>query len=187
MTLNFRFCRQQDDEQAVVDFLFSVKEDLALADRTAAAKVVSLAFDRGGIFAGYDQGGIKAMLGYFLGEPDRDFANKEVIFMYVAAIARPYRLTRAFHKGLTQALRDFQAMGCRGIRLQARKADPYTNKLYGRFAQLIAEGKSPRGDAVMTYGGRIEDALYYLERGRRKRPFAAAMNPTPHHFQLEVA
>lgn len=166
--LQFRFCHRPLDEQATVDFLDTQKDALYLPDKTAVSQVVDLVFNKGGVFAGFDkQRQMQAVLGFFFGEPKQGYRNKEILYMYVAAMAETYRLTRAFHVGLTQVLREFQQMGLQEIRLQAAEGDRYTNKLYGRFAQPIGSEKSLRGKVAITYGGTIADALTYLERGKR--------------------
>ena len=58
-------------------------------------------------------------------------------------------------------------MGKREIRLQAEAANPYTNKLYGRFASFMYASKTLRGVPVNTYGGPIDTALNHLDLRRR--------------------
>jgi hypothetical protein len=128
---------------------------------------VQLCFAHGGVIAAYDGSLLVAMLGYFYGEPQCDYVNNDTAFMYVAGIREPYRLTRVFYKGLIFSLQHFQQAGAKAIKLQAEAANPYTNRLYGRFALPIAHSKSLRGKEVVTYGGSIEDALGYLLRGKR--------------------
>ena len=147
-------------------------DDLCLSNREAAQKIVELCFEKGGVFGVYDEDLLCGMAGFFCGEPDQDFRNKEIAFLYVAGILPQYRLSRVFLRGLVFALRSFAAMGLREIRLQARATDPYTNKLYGRFAHKVAEGKSLRGDPVITYGGTIEDGLARLQWRRPLRQSA---------------
>lgn len=162
--LKYRFCYPQIDRTQVVDFLVSQKEELYLQDDSAVTQVIDLAFAKGGVFAGFDQHKtMQSMMGFFFGDPTRAFEEKDVAFMYVAAIAPNYRLTRAFHVGLKQVLQSFSEMGLSKIRMQAQATDKYVNKLYGRFARPISEGFSLRGQPVITYGGSIEDALAYFE------------------------
>ncbi|MCA9996529.1 MAG: hypothetical protein KDE56_12310 [Anaerolineales bacterium] len=180
---SFRFCFPQIDRQTAVSFLYQNKEELHLADETAVSQVVDLVFDKGGVFGGFDrQQQMQGMLGFFFGEPQQEYRNKEVLFMYVAAIAPSYRLTRMFHTALTTALHEFQKMGLEEIRLQAEDIDRYTNKLYGRFAQPISEDVTIRGIKVITYGGSIENALAYLQRGRQPQ-----FHHTPHYSDRNTA
>jgi len=163
----FKVCNQIEDQEEIVDFLFDIREELYLPDRPVCQGIVDLCFAHGGVIAGYDGSRLVAMLGYFYGEPQCDYINKETAFMYVAGIREPYRLTRVFYKGLIFSLQQFQKAGARAIKLQAEAANPYTNKLYGHFARPIARSKSLRGKDVITYSGSIEDALAYLRRGKR--------------------
>lgn len=167
-TFNFRPCYSQIDELTTIDFLFEQKDELYLPDKTAVSQVIELLFSKGGIFGAFDQQQrMQAMLGFFFGEPSKDYANKETSFIYVTAIARSYRLTRLFRDGFAYSLRQLQQMGVREIRLQAGETDPYTNKLYGRFANPLGKGKTLRGKPVITYGNTVENALASLETRRR--------------------
>jgi hypothetical protein len=169
----FKVCDQRKDLEEIVDFLFDIREELYLPDRQVCQEIVDLCFAHGGVIAGYDGSQVVAMLGYFYGEPQCNYVNKETAFMYVAGIRKPYRLTLVFYKGLIFSLQQFQGTGVKAIKLQAEAANPYTNKLYGRFARPIAKSKSLRGKEVVTYGGSIEDALAYLGRGKRPLPQSA--------------
>jgi len=165
----FKVCNQVEDQEEIVDFLFDIREELYLPDRQVCQEIVDLCFAHGGVIAGYDGSHLVAMLGYFYGESQCDYVNRETVFMYVAGIQEPYRLTRVFYKGLVFSLQQFQKAGAKAIKLQAEAANPYTNKLYDRFAQSIGRGKTLRGKDVITYSGSIEDALCYLQHGKRQR------------------
>ena len=163
----YRILTQRDDEERITDLLLAVKDELLLPDREAAQRVTNLLFEKGGVVGGYHGTQLGGILGYFWGDPNEDFTDKRVVFFYVGAILDPYRLTRMFHNGLSFTLKELQTAGAREIRLQAEAANPYTNKLYGRFARPVAEGKSLRGVPVITYVASLTDALNYLCRGRR--------------------
>lgn len=167
-TYSFRPCYQQIDGDTTVDFLFLQKDELYLPDRTAVSQVINLLFEKGGIFGAFDQQQqMHAMLGFFFGEPAQDFRNKDILFIYVTAISRSYRLTRLFRDGFAYCLRQFQDMGLHEIRMQAGETDRYTNKLYGRFAHPLGQGKTLRGKPVITYGNTIDGALASLEMRQR--------------------
>ncbi len=167
--LKYRFCYPQIDRHHVVDFLGTQKAELYLQDESAVHQVADLVFENGGVFAGFDPAKrLQSMLGFFFGDPADEFSDKQLAFLYVAAISPNFRLTRAFHVGLKQVLGQFQEMGLESIRMQAKTTDKYANKLYGRFARPIGEGFSLRGQPVITYGGSIEEALAYFEPKKRE-------------------
>ena len=94
-SLKIRACYQLLDEATIVDFLYAQKEELLLPDKAAAATVVQTLFDKGGVWGGYDaEGEMQAMLGFFFGEPSKQFRNKETVFIYVTALSPTMRLTR---------------------------------------------------------------------------------------------
>lgn len=158
------------DQDAVTDLYFATKKELCLPDRDAAQKVTDLLFAKGHVVGAYHNDILVGALGYFLGEPKHKFANKELLYLYVAAILPRYRMTRIAHQVLLFTLQMHKGGRVQQIRLQAAADNPYTNKLYGRFAQPIAKGKSPRGVPVITYGGSIDDAIAYLTRWKRPCP-----------------
>jgi hypothetical protein len=175
-TFTFKKMVQTADQEAIVDLVFSIKDELRLPDRETAEKVVNTCFTHGGIIGGYYDSQLVGMMGYFRGEPGKDYQNKETAFMYVACITDEFRLSRLFRKGLLYTFREFRKMGLKEIRLQAEATNPYTNRLYGRFAKPLGESKSLRGLPVVTYGGTLDEALRYLEP--KRRPVANIQSPT---------
>ena len=176
----YRIC-QPNEKEAVTDVFYANREALCLPDRAATAKVSELLFTQGQVLGGYHGNKVVGALGYFLGEPQHNFANNDVLYLYVGAILPEYQLTRLFYHGLLFILQLYQGTAVTQIRLQAEAANSYTNKLYGRFAQPIGKEKSPRGVPVITYGGSIEAALVYLSRGKWPRPAPA----TPQQYYLD--
>ena len=174
-----RDCTREIDLPAVVDMLFAIKEDLCIPDRASAHRIVDLCFSQGGVIGVYDDQLLCGMTGYFCGEPELEFANKEIAFLYVAGILPSHRLSRVFHTGLVFALKAFQENGCAEIRLQARASDPYTNGLYARFARRLGESRSIRGDKVITYGGTVKEALNHLMRRSRFRDRSVGLRHSP--------
>lgn len=168
LNYSFKLC-SDNDTATLVDFLMTVKDELYLPDRAAVESMMALVFDQGGAVGVYCGQHLVGMMGFFYGEPAQSFANKEVVFLYVAAIDPAFRLSRVFHRGLKFALRELEKMGKTDIRLQAEAANPYTNKLYGRFASFLYASKSLRGVPVNTYGGSICHALNRLDLRRRRR------------------
>ena len=163
----YKICNPLTDREEITDYLYTQKDELYLPDYKSVQNVIELCFAQGGIAACYADDKLGAMSGFFLGEPSKNFANKDTAFIYVATISEPYRLTRMFLNGLVFMLNHFQETGIVSIRMQAEDTNLYTQKLYGRFAKPLARGKTLRGKDVITFGSSVEEALTYLQRGRR--------------------
>ena len=170
----YRTC-QPHEKESITNLFMANQKELCLPDRTAADKVTAYLFAKGQITGGFFDEKLMGALGYFLGEPKQDFTNNDVLYLYVGSILPGYRLTRLFLHGLLYTLERYRGTAVTKIRLQAEASNPYTNKLYGRFAQPIAGELSPRGVPVITYGGSIETAVAYLSR--RKRPQSNTSHP----------
>ena len=179
----YRQC-QPDEKEAVTDIFFANREALCLPDRPAAANVTELLFAKGYVIGGYHDDNMVGVLGYFLGEPQHDFANKNVLYLYVGAILPEYQLTRIFFHVLLFIVEMYQGTAVTQIRLQAESTNPYTNKLYGRFAQPLAREKSPRGVPVITYGAAIEDVMAFTSRF--KRPLRRTQTPQQYYFEHRI-
>ena len=93
------------DYQDAVNLLYATKDELRLPDRATCRKVIDLCFEKGGITLGYDGSTTCALGGFFFGDPNEDFRDSAVGFLYVAAILPEYRLTRAFYGGLQFSLK----------------------------------------------------------------------------------
>ena len=165
----YKFCTQAEDQEEIIDVLFSIREALCLPDRETCQTVVEHCFAHGGVFGVYDGAFMVGAMGFFYGEPQCDYFNKETVFMYVAGIRPEYQLSRVFLTGLREVLQSFWAEGRQRIKLQADARNPYTNRLYGRFAQVVARGRSLRGIETMTYGSSIQEALNRLPGSKRRR------------------
>ena len=159
-------------------------EALCLPNRAYAVKITRRLFAGGHVLGGYHNDKLVGVLGYFLGDPEHHFANNNVLYLYVGAILPEYQLTRLFYHGLLFILNFYRGTAVTQLLLQAEKSNPYTNKLYGRFAQPIGEGKSPRGVPVITYGGTIENAIAYLSRGKRAQP--TPTSPRKYYFEHRI-
>ena len=173
---SFKRCVQSEDQEAIVDLLFLIREELCLPDRQSCRTITELCFAQGGVYGAYDGALLVGVMGYFYGEPACEYANKEVAFMYVAGIRPEYRLSRVFLLGLHGVLLAFQAEGIQEIKLQAAANNPYTTRLYGRFAQPIGRSRSLRGAEVITFSSSLKDSLNRLMRGRRQRVAAPTTN-----------
>ena len=157
------------ERAAIIDFLFSIGDELHLQTRSDAEKITDLLFEHGGAFTGYHGDTIVGVVGYFLGEPSCNYANKEVGFIYVTAIAKAHRLSRMMWNGLGIMLRHLHTLGVKEIRCHAREQDRYTNRLYSHFAKPLGKDVSLRGDPTILYGNTIEDVLAYLDKGQSRR------------------
>ncbi len=167
MTYLFQNFSNGERREEITDFLFTIKEELRLPDRKSAEKVTNLCYEHGGVIAIYDGNLLCALSGYFIGDPQYDFVNTDMGFMYVAGILPEYRRTRLFLLGLVYTLNEFHQMGLRTFRLQAEASNPYTNRLYARFANLTGQHRTLRGIVANSYEGNTEQALESLNHVKR--------------------
>lgn len=159
-TLTYRVCFRQCDEQEISNFLYTQKDELLLPDLKAANQVVELLFDKGGVIGGYGPDGkMQAMIGFLFGDPADGFMDKDLLFFYVLALAKPYRQARVFFKSMVTAFYEFQGLGLDQFRMQAGLTNRYINKLYSKIGSPIGESKTLRGQPVMTYAGSMDAVL----------------------------
>jgi hypothetical protein len=173
--LKFRPCTASDSQQ-ISDFLYSIGSELDISERTVSAEMTALLFANGGIIGGYDNDQLAAVVGYFHGDPSRDFADKQIGFIYVAALAKPYRGTSAFSDGLTFTMHLFKAQGLREVRLHALETNARLNAIYSQFARPLRRETNRRGYTCVLYGNRVDSILARRAEHRLRQH---AMNPTP--------
>lgn len=158
--IKFRLCFKQLDSMALEQFLFTQREELFLPDRLAVKKVVDLVFDKGGFVAGFDSNNqVQAMFGFFFGDPSEGFENKDLMFIYVAAISKAFRLSRTFLQGITSIMQEGIRLKIDQFRMQASINDRYLNRLYSKFSNPIGQSKTLRGYPVIVYQGNIDDVF----------------------------
>ena len=168
--ITFRACTEEDRPH-IIHFLESVKDDFPSIElkRQTIEEITELLFLHGGVLAGYKQGTMMAMLGYFLGEPAQNYANKEVGFIYLTALAPSVRLTRFFLKGIIFSMKTLQEMGVPEVRFHASADDRYTNRLYARFAQFIGQENNRRGYPCNLYAADISTVLAILTKNKQAK------------------
>ena len=156
--IDYRLCFKQIDQDKLERFLMTQKDELFLPDRAAAKKIVDMVFENGGILGGFDSANrIQAMFGFFFGDPGDGFADKDVLFIYVGAISKSFRLSRTFLKGIASILKEGTRLKIDQFRMHASIHDPYLNRLYGKFSNPLGESQNIRGYPVMVYEGSVED------------------------------
>ncbi|MEZ4677801.1 MAG: hypothetical protein R2932_26650 [Caldilineaceae bacterium] len=108
--ITYRPC-QPTDAQAISDFLLTIGDELTIRDECEAAEMIALLFAKGGMLGAYREEQLIGVLGYFFGEPACDYANREIGFIYLAALAKPYRLSRVFQNALFYAFQFLRELG----------------------------------------------------------------------------
>jgi len=166
--VTFRTCTASD-APALVDFLMEIGEELYLCERRVAVEMVDLLFAQGGVVAGYADGRMMAMLGYFWGDPHKDFADKHIGFVYVAAIAQAWRHTGTFRGLMVEGGQEFMARDVQEVRFHAEETNAYTNMLYSKFAQPLQKEKNRRGITCILYGNSVANVVAYLRKGPGRR------------------
>lgn len=165
MRIVYRVCTW-DDEEAVAALLWSTKEEQYISERSTTVEIARLLFEKGGVIAGYDGKNLAAMLGYFRGEPSRDYTNKEIGFLYVGGVAQPYRYSRVAWNCFYFTLKYFEKLSIQEIRCHASIHNPYTNRMYAHFAKVLGRDVTRRGSPAILYGSTVDEALGYVRRGR---------------------
>lgn len=159
-TIQFRLCFKPLDYETLEDFLMTQQEELELSDREGAKRIIDLSFEKGGVIGGFDHlGQMQAMFGFFFGDPSEGYADKQLMYVYVAAISKPYRLSRTFLKGMAAILQEATCLNIDQFRMHALVSDPYINRLYSKFSSPLGESKYLRGRYMTAYGGSVDDVF----------------------------
>lgn len=168
----YRLCFKQLDNNQIVELLWNQREELFLDEKSAAAKIVDLLFEHGGAIGAFDPTGkLQGLIGFFFGDPTENYANKETLFIYVAAISKKYRHSLIFFKGLMAIAKQSKQLGIDNFKMQASLTDRHINRLYSKFAQPLGEDKNIRGYPVMSYGGSMDAVLAKFESRIQSVPY----------------
>lgn len=173
----YRICTQEDRIE-ITDFLYSIRTELYFDEYANAEIITNVLFERGGVFGGYAGEQLVAVTGYFLGEPARAYANKDVGFVLVAGLAKSHRGTTAFRAGLRFTMETLKRMGVRQVQFHAAEDNAFVNGLYARFARPLRKEKNGRGIPCVLYGNDIDAVLRFVN-GRARRTHAHIYNMPP--------
>ena len=178
--VTFRICTPTE-KMTATNFLWSLKEEFLFTEQSAVEEITELLFEKGGVIGGYQAAEMVGLFGYLLGEPSRDFTNKDVGFIYVAGLAKPVRGTGVFRHGARSLLITLKALGVRELRCHAAEDNPFTNRLYARFGQPIAKEKNRRGINCILYANTIEAIIADFSRAKKPK---AIRNPADKEVRL---
>jgi hypothetical protein len=166
--VSYKVCTKLDKKD-IANFLWTMKDEFRFTEQRIIDEIIDLLFEKGGIFAGYQAETVVGMFGYFLGEPSRDYQNKDVGFIYIAGLAKRVRKTMAFRSGVQFTIETLRALNVREIRCHAALDDAYANGLYSRLGRPIGTDINRRGDTCILYASTIDDILAKLSSGKTHR------------------
>ena len=159
----FAVCTKADTA-TIHDFLWSIKDDFvaSLPDKQTIEEITQLLFDKGGALAGYRDDKMIALLGYFWGEPSKDYRNKDVCFVYIIGLTKSLRRTRIVHEGLRYMIETFRSKGIHNLRFQAAETDQYMNRLYSLIAKPLGKEIHRRGFPCILYEATVDEVAAHL-------------------------
>ena len=155
-----RECRYEEHFNECVRLFVEQKEDFGenALDEEIIKKAMSLAFEKGKVYIAEKTSGVPlGLIGYTFGDPDEQYSDPAIAFVLFTLIKPDNRQTMAFIQGFTLIVQILQARGIREIRLKALKSNPYTNRLYSKFAEPKAEVLNMKGLPCILYTADISE------------------------------
>ena len=159
----FKICTEADTA-LVHNLLWALREEFFFADQAAVFEITRSYMENGAILGGFQNGEMVAALGYFAGDPNHDFVDKEIVFISLIAIAPAVRRSWVAFEGTRYMVETFRTKGIKQFRFHARESDPYTNKMYGLIAQLVGQTVNTRGYLCNVYEAKFDDFVALLDR-----------------------
>jgi len=150
MTMQCSRCVTDEDYAKVSLFLLKYRHSLHPSFATMDVVTMLYSYITNGhlIQVRDDDGQIVAMCAYYLGTPEREFADRETAFIDVAVVHPEYRGTRLFLTGLTYTFKSILAEHAevREIRFTALAENKYVCKLYDKIATFTHMRKGTAGE-----------------------------------------
>lgn len=167
-----RECRYEKHFEECVRLFVELKDDFGenAVDDDIIRKSVSIAFEKGKVYVAERAPGEPfGLVGYTFGDPDEQYRDPAVAFVLFVMLKPDNRQTMAFMQGFAIMAQYLQASGVREMRLKALKSNPYTNRLYSKFAERKAEVLNMKGLPCILYSAdvaKLQDRLPGLGRKR---------------------
>ena len=180
--IRFRTC-DINDHADVIDFLYSIRDELYFSEYAVAAEIADLLYERGGVIGGYHNGQLVGLVGYFYGQEADSYTDKQTALIYVAGLAKPYRSSGIFAVGLRFLTEALYTIGVQHLRLHVVETDKRLNAIYSTFATPLRTERNRRGLCCVLYGNTVEAVLAHLQQ-RRVR--SAAYRPGPDQQMIDL-
>ena len=157
----------REEAEAIGDFFWSLRDEFHFSERETVDEITGLLFEHGGVISGYGvDGNIVGAVGYFFGEPSKDYANKDVGFIYLAGLDRSVRHSDAFGQGWRYLVEAMDGYGVHELRWHVREDDAANIALYDQLGQHICPEVNRRGYSCNLYGTTVAEAQAEIERRR---------------------
>lgn len=107
---------------------------------------------KGGVLVCREQHQIVGLMCYTLGEPAKDYQNKEVLYIFLVVVDPAFRHKLSMSKGLLQVLRLLLENGpFNELRFKARENDVSLNRLYQKIARILYQEDNVKGVPCHVY------------------------------------
>lgn len=166
MGTEIKYCSNESELAAGCLFLFERKRDLHPSILTTDMLAILYEYaTRGHMVLAIDNGQVAAAAVYYLGTPEREFADTDTALIDIAIIDKPRRKTRLFARGLHQLVRHIADAHphVRRLQLAALKENRYLCAMYKKFTSTCNEFDSELGPKLM-FGGDLADISASLAR-----------------------
>lgn len=170
MNAIFRPSVSDDDMAGASLFFLERKYDLHPSFTTLGMLELLYGYmTRGHLFCGFlPDGSVIAGAAYYLGTPEREYADQHVALIDITILDRAYRSSTYFLHGLTCLIDSIQQQHpeVREVRFVALSENTYLCRLYAKFAAFAYKREGHKGEETV-FIDRIEKIVATLKKYRR--------------------
>ena len=167
MTMYCKPCISDEDLANVSRFILNNKRSLHPSFTTLDTVALLYSYITNGhlIQVVDDNHGVIGAMAYYIGTPEEDFKDKEVVFADIAIADRSYRGSRLFIRGLkyflNQILTDHPEV--QEFRLAALSENEYICKLYAKFSNITHKREGSIGEETV-FSAKIREIRSFIRK-----------------------
>lgn len=142
MAITMKTCKEESDYAQYMKFFLTNRHFIQpVYPVKFVVELMAVQVLHGHIIMGMDeQGQVVGATAYYFGTPDRDFVNRDQVYIEITLMNESFRGTTAFMQGFLYLVEEIERSGLpvREVLFFANSGSDYLRKLYSKFSNTVA-------------------------------------------------
>ena len=164
--MNISVCKTDEHYEKYARFMIEHRRDFYL-DAKELIRILCDQLGEGRLFLAVNNEDKVVGTGcYYIGTPDNNFEDKEIVLLDTTIMLKEYRASFLFLKGLKSVVNDIlqTASKVKEVKILVREQDSYLQRLYGKFATNIGINRKD----LLVFNTTLEDLLHYVMKFEKR-------------------
>lgn len=164
--MNISVCKTDEHYEKYARFMIEHRRDLYLNTKELI-RILCDQLGEGRLFVALnDEDKVVGTGCYYIGTPDKNFEDKDIVLIDTTIMLKEYRASFLFLKGLKTVVNDILQTACtvKEVNILVREQDSYLQRLYGKFA--INTGIKRKD--LLVFNTTLDELLHYVMKFEKR-------------------